>query len=168
MAARDVRINFNAFIDGKGYAGQVEEFNAPKLTLKTEEFRGGGMDMPVEIEMGQEKMEADVSLLSYDRAALGRWGLGQGVSVPFTVREELRSHDGTVTAVVHNMRGKMREIDPGTSKAGEKAVLKIAFALDYYKLTHGGIVVHEIDAVNMVRIVNGFDVKAASRAALGI
>ena len=168
MAARDVRKNFNAFIDGKGYAGQVEEFNAPKLTLKTEDFRGGGMDLPVEIEFGQEKMEADVTLLSYDRAALGRWGLGQGTSVPFTVREELQSHDGTVTGVVHNMRGTMREIDPGTSKAGEKSTMKIAFALSYYKLTHGGVVVHEIDAINMVRIVNGVDVKAASRAALGI
>ncbi len=29
MAARDVRKNFNLFVDGKGYAGQVEEFTPP-------------------------------------------------------------------------------------------------------------------------------------------
>ena len=34
MAARDIRKNFNAFVDGRGYAGQADEFNAPKLALQ--------------------------------------------------------------------------------------------------------------------------------------
>lgn len=168
MAARDVRKNFNLFIDGRGYAGQVEEFNAPKLALKTEEFRGGGMDAPIELTMGLEKLECDFSLVSYDRSALAAFGVKEGQWVPFVMREALESLDGTVTAVVHTMRGKVREIDPGTSKAGDKPSLKLSVALSYYKLQHGSTVVHEIDVENMVRVINGTDALKETRAALGM
>ncbi|MFM9500773.1 phage major tail tube protein, partial [Streptomyces galilaeus] len=40
----------NLFADGKGYAGVVEEVTPPKLTLKTEEFKAGGMDAPLELD----------------------------------------------------------------------------------------------------------------------
>ena len=70
MAARDVRKNFNLFVDGKGFAGQIEEFTPPKLTLKTEEFRAAGMDAPIELTMGLEKLEASFSLIAVDRAVL--------------------------------------------------------------------------------------------------
>ena len=32
--------NFNLFVDGRGYAGRVDEITLPKLTIKTEEFQG--------------------------------------------------------------------------------------------------------------------------------
>ena len=41
-------------------------------------------------------------------------------------------------------------------------------ALRYYKLTHGGDVVHEIDIPNMVRTIGGVDQLSAVRSALGI
>ena len=43
---------FDVFVDGRGYAGKVEELELPKLSIKTEEFRAGGMDVPVELDMG--------------------------------------------------------------------------------------------------------------------
>ena len=82
MAARDVRKNFNLFVDGKGFAGQIEEFTPPKLTLKTEEFRAAGMDAPIELTMGLEAR----SLIQPDRrgprrAGRVRRGRGQGGAV---------------------------------------------------------------------------------------
>lgn len=168
MAARDVRKNFNLFIDGKGYAGQVEEFTPPKLTLKTEEFRGGGMDAPVELTMGLEKMEASFSLIAFDREVLKHFSIAEGSVLPFTLREALESYDGTVTPVVHAMRGKIREIDSGTVKPGDRVSLKVTVAVSYYKLVHGQNTIHEIDAENMVRIINGVDSMAKTRAALGM
>lgn len=168
MAARDVRKNFSLMVDGRGYAGQIDDFTPPKITLKTEEFRGGGMDAPLEMTMGLEKLECSFTLLAYDRNVLAAWDVAEGKSVPFTLREALESYDGTVTAVVHTMRGKIREIDQGTVKAGDKVPLKITVALTYYKLQHGGSVVHEIDVENMVRVVNGRDSMSAQRAALGV
>jgi P2 family phage contractile tail tube protein len=168
MAARDVRKNLNVFGDGRGYAGQIEDINPPKLALTTEEFRGGGMDAPIEITMGMEKLECDFSLIAYDRDVLSLFGVSEGNLVPFVAREALESFDGSVTPVVHTMRGKIREIDPGTSKPGDKPSLKVAMALTYYKLQHGAETVLEVDVENMVRVVNGVDSLALQRAALGL
>lgn len=166
--ARDVLKNSNLFVDGRGYAGQLQEFNPPKLTLKMEEMRAGGMDMPVELTMGMEKLESDFTLISYDRDVLALFGVTEGSRTPLVVREVLESFDGTTTQVVHTMRGKIKELDPGTHKPGEMSPLKFSVALTYYKQTHGGVTVHEIDPENMVRTINGVDALAAQRTALGI
>lgn len=168
MAARNIRKNLNLFVDGRGYAGQIEEFNAPKLALKTEEFRAGGMNAPVELTMGMEKLETDFSLISYDADVLSLFGVTEGATVPFVAREALESFDGTVTPVVHTMRGKIKEIDPGTSKAGDKPTLKITMGLVYYKLQHGDKTVQEIDVENMIQTINGADALAGIRGALAI
>lgn len=167
-AAGDVRKNLNLFVDGQGLAGQIEDFNAPKLTLKTEDFRGGGMNAPIKLTMGMEAMDTSFSLLSYSKSVLSLFGVAEGMRVPFVAREALEDLQGNITAVAHTMRGKILEMDPGTSKAGDKATLKISMNLVYYKLEHGGTVVHEIDIENMVHTVNGVDLMSATRAALGM
>lgn len=168
MAARDVRKNINLFVDGRGQAGQLIEFNPPKLTLVTEDFRAGGMDVPVELTMGMERLEASFSLIAYDRDTLALFGVTEGQFVQFIAREALESFNGTVTPVVHTMRGKIRAIDPGTSKPGEQPALNVELALVYYKMQHGDTTVWEIDAENMVRVMNGVDAMASQRAALGL
>lgn len=168
MAARDVRKNLNLFVDGRGYAGQIIDYNAPKLTLQTEEFRGGGMDAPIALTMGMEAMNTDFALLAYDADVLALFGVAEGSSIPFTAREVLESYDGTQTTVIHTMRGKITGIDPGTSKAGEVPELRITMNLSYYKMQHGRRVIHEIDIINFVRIINGVDALAGLASALGI
>lgn len=168
MAASDVRKNLNLFVDGKGFAGQIEEYNPPKLAIKLEEFRAGGMNAPIDLNMGMEKMECDFTLVQYSRDVLALFGLVDGNAVPLVAREALESFDGTVTPVIHTLRGRLKEIDPGTSKPGEKTSTKFSMSLTYYKLQHGDTVVQEIDVPNMVHFVNGVDQLAAQRAALGI
>jgi len=46
--------------------------------------------------------------------------------------------------------------------------VKISLALSYYKLTHGPLVVQELDVVNMIAKQNGVDMLAGLRSALGI
>jgi len=168
MAARDIRKNLNLFVDGRGYAGQVMEFTPPALALQVEDFRAGGMDAPIEIELGMEKLEAGFVLSAYDRNVLSLFGVSPGFEVQFTLREAIESFDGTVKSVVHNLRGKLRKLDPGTSKPGEIPMLTAEVAPTYYRLQHDGVTVHEIDVINMVRIINGVDRLAAQRAALGL
>lgn len=166
MAAEDVLKNINAFVDGRGFAGKVSEFTEPKLTLQEEDYRAGGMDLPIGITMGMEKLTADITFMTYDRNVLALWGVKQGNSTAFTLLKALEDLDGNVTQVKYNMRGKISEIDSGTSKPGELPSLKVTLSLTYYKMTHGGQVVHEIDAERMIRVVNGTDMLAAIRAAL--
>ena len=164
----DILRNINLFVDGRGYAGRVAEVNLPKLTVKTEEHRDGGMDAPVEIDMGLEKLECDFSISAIDADVLRSWGLNVGALVPVTFRGAVQSEDGSVKAVVAEVRGQVKEIDWGTWKPGEKTPLKAMIAPRYYKLTHDGQTIHEIDVDNMIRVVDGADQLAAQRAALGI
>ena len=96
------------------------------------------------------------------------FGVSEGQNISFVAREALESFDGTITTVIHTMRGKIKSIDAGTSKAGEIASLKVAMALNYYKLQHGDKEVQEIDVQNMIQSINGTDVLAGMRSALGI
>lgn len=168
MAARDVIKNYNLFVDGRGYAGQIEDFTPPVLATKDEEFRGGGMDAPLMLRMGMEALRTSFNLLSFDPNVLALFGVTQGALVPFVARAALESFDGTVTAVVHTMRGRINKIDNGTMKSGDKAPMNVELQLSYYKLQHGTRVLHEIDVENMICVIDGRDVLAAQRAAIGL
>jgi P2 family phage contractile tail tube protein len=164
----DILKNMNLFVDGMGYAGNVEELTPPKLTMKTEEFRNGGMDAPVEIEMGMDKLEASFSLTKYDADVLKLFGLAPGNTKQLTFRGSIASEDGAEKPVIIQMQGMLKEVDMGSWKPGDKATLKIAVAVRYYKHTIDGLVVHEIDVPNMIRTVNGNDQLAVTRKNLGM
>ncbi|MES9873164.1 MAG: phage major tail tube protein [Candidatus Sedimenticola sp. 6PFRAG7] len=156
------------FVDSKGYAGQVEELVPPKLTLKTEEIRAGGMDAPVEIDMGMEKMEASFTLNGYSPDVLKLFGLAPGRRKALTMTGSLISASGEEKSIRVNLQGMLRETDPGTWKPGEKSTLKVTVALSYYKLSINGEVIHEIDPVNMIRKIDGVDQLAQTRINLGL
>ncbi|AJF07763.1 phage major tail tube protein [Geoalkalibacter subterraneus] len=160
--------NFSLFVDGRGYAGDVEELTPPKLTMLTEEFRGGGMDAPVDVEMGMEKMECEFTLTKYDREVIKLFGLAPGNTTPLTLRGSAESEDGDNVPVVINLVGKIRELEHGSWKAGEKATLKAVVSLRAYKYTQAGEVLHDIDIMAMRRVIGGVDQMAATRANLGI
>jgi P2 family phage contractile tail tube protein len=159
--------NFNAFVDGRGYAGKVDEITLPKLTVKTEEHRAGGMDVPVEIDMGMEKLEAEITFAEYDAELFRLFGLVDGNSVSVTLRGAMQA-GGEAEPVVVTLRGSFRELDSGNWKAGDKATLKCMMAVRYYRLNINGSDAIEIDAENMIRIIGGEDQMASIRQAIGI
>ena len=162
--------NINLFIDGRGYAGKVTEFDPPKLTLKTEDFRAGGMDAPRRIDMGMEPLETMMTLADVDRDSLKLFGLVEGADTAITLRggQQGPGPGAGVEAFVHQLRGRITEVDWGTWKPGELSPVKLKADLGYYKLEIAGETVHEIDVDNMVRIIDGVDQLAEMRRALGI
>lgn len=159
--------NLNAFVDGRGYAGRIEEITLPTLTLKTEEYRGGGMDLPVEVELGMEKLEADLTFADYDAALFRCFGLTDKASTAITLRGGLQAGDKTEPVMIH-LRALIKSLECGSWKAGEKTTLKMSLSVTYYKLTLNHQELIEIDAENMVRKINGTDQLTAMREALGI
>lgn len=105
---------------------------------------------------------------SDDAEIMSKFHVVESKEYGFTAREALEGDDGEVTQVVHNMRGKVKLLDRGETKVGEKGTIKVSLALSYYKLTHGAQVVQEIDVVNMIARQGGVDVLAGIRGALGI
>ena len=160
--------NCNMTIDGRGYAGRLKTVTPPKLTMKTEEFRGGGMDAPIEIDMGMEKLELSATLGSVDPELLKSWGLTQGASPSITIRGALESEFGAAARVEIRCSGKIAEVDHGDWKPGDPAELKFRQSVTRYEYRHNGELLHKIDVQNMIRIVNGVDQLAEQRAALGV
>lgn len=168
MAARNVLKNFNLYVEGRGLAGQILDFTPPKLSIKTDEYRAGGMDAPIELDMGMEKLEASGTLKGFDREVLSLMGLSSGAPVRVVARGALEDYDGTVRPVVYTMAGRFKEQDHGTMKPGEVSELKFTFSCVYYRYEHDFTIVHEIDIENMTRVVNGVDQLKAKRQALGM
>ena len=160
--------NCTLFVDGRGYAGRIKTITLPKLTVKTEEFRGGGMDAPLEIDMGMEKLEFSATLSSVDPDLLKVWGLTVGGSPSITVRGALESEFGASARVEARLAGKIVEIDQGDWTPGETAELKFRQTLVRYEYRHQGEVIHKIDVQNMIRMIDGVDRLAEQRAALGV
>ncbi|WP_265036327.1 phage major tail tube protein [Wolbachia endosymbiont (group A) of Anomoia purmunda] len=159
--------NFNIFVDGRGYAGKIDEVTLPKLTIKTEEYRAGGMDIPINIDMGMEKLEADFTFSEYDSELFRLFGLINNNAVSLTLRGGLQGSSDTESVVI-NLRGLFKELDFGSWKPAEKATLKCMIAANYYKLTIDGRELIEIDAENMIRKIDGVDQMTSMRTALGI
>lgn len=165
-AAADILKNFNLYVDGRGFAGNVETAQLPNLALVIEDFRAGGLDSPIPLDMGMEPMEASFTLSQFSKETLALWGVGETADVPLTFRGALESQDGTVRAVVVNIRGRVTAVNPSEWAAGSKANIAFTVRALYYKYTQDGTVVHEIDVVNMVRKINGVDRLAAIRQAI--
>lgn len=161
--------NFSLFVDGRGYAGKSPELTPPKLARKNRDYHAGGMSAPITIDMGQDKMEADFTLEEYSRDVLRLYGVVDLSHVALRFTGSLIRQDGSVPDPAEVfLRGRIREMDFGSWKAGEGAQLKVVMDVAYYKLTINGVVEIEIDPVNMIEVVGGVDRLAKTRNNLGI
>ena len=126
------------------------------------------MDLPVEIELGMEKLESTLTISDYDPDVFRMFGLLDRQDVPVTLRGAFQRQGDEAVAVALQLRGGRKEIDSGTWKPGEKSTLKIAVALSYLKISMAGDELVEIDAKNMIRNIGGTDQLAAIRDAIGL
>ena len=165
MALPKTLKGFTAFVDGFGYLGRLNSGKLPKQTIKTDEHKDGGMDLPVELDMGMEKLEAELVFSEFSADVFATFGR---TDVPITVRGSQESEDGLIEAIEAHFYGLAKEVDPGEWKAGDKGECKLSLSPRYYRLTIGGRVVTEIDAENMIRVIDGVDQLAARRQALGV
>jgi P2 family phage contractile tail tube protein len=158
--------NFSLFVDGRGLAGTIETLTLPNLTTKMEEFRGGGMDAPIEHDMGMEKLEGSFILAEYNPDILALYGLAVA-DKQLTARGAMRRDGEAAIPIVVNMTGVIKQVEKGDWKAGDMSKPTFSFALRYYKLTIGGRELVEIDKVNMIRKIDGVDQLATIRQAIG-
>lgn len=162
--------NFNLFVDGRGYAGRIEELALPKLTVKTEEFRAGGMDAAVELDMGMEKLEGEFTLAEYAEDVIRQFGLTNGAAVALKFKGSIEADDagGAKVPVEVVLRGRWRELDMGNWKAGDNSTLKVAVMANYYSYASNGQTLIEIDVPGMKRVIGGTDLLAQTRRNIGM
>jgi uncharacterized protein len=169
MALASTLKNFNLFNEDKSFLGIVEEVKLPKLKRKLEDYRAGGMDGPVGIDVGQEKLEMEFVCGGFMEQIFLQYGIPRisGVMLRF-VGAYQRDDTAVVKAVEIVMRGRHEELDMGDAKGGDKGKLTVKSVLTYYKLSVDNKVLIEIDILNMIFIVDGVDTLLEQRKALGL
>lgn len=169
MALPNQLKNFNAFADGISLMGVIEEVGLPKLSRKLETFQGGGMVAPVDIDLGLEKLELELTCGGFVVDMIKQFGQGKasGAMVRYAGAYQ-RDDTAAVQAVEIVTRGRYSEIDFGNAKVGDKSQTKSKVSLSYYKLVVDGQVLVEIDVLGFVCVINGEDLLAAQRKAIGL
>ncbi|UOF16454.1 phage major tail tube protein [Lysobacter capsici] len=169
MAMPKTLANCNLFGNGESYIGQVVEVKLPTLTRLMEDYRAGGMNGPVKIDNGQDAIEMEAKFGGFMRSVLQQYGATRHDAVQWRFAGAYKRDDtGGVDSVEVVTRGRYSEVDLGSAKPGEATEFTAKFACSYYKLMVNGVAVIEIDLVNMIEIVNGVDLLAEQRRAIGI
>ncbi|AJQ93231.1 phage major tail tube protein [Gynuella sunshinyii] len=169
MLVPKVLKNFNLFIAGQGYAGRIQQITLPKLTLRTEEYRLGGLDTGVKIDMGMEPMECELILSEYDAELIRRFGIphadmrvinyfgasnGSVELLPLEIRGALSDEDQVMPLKI-NASGSITELDMGQWQPGQQTQLRLHLSLRYYRLELNQETLIEIDVDNRERKIAG-------------
>lgn len=160
--------NMNLFGDGDSYLGTVAEVTVPKLTMKMEDWRGGGMIGPVQIDQGLDKINLEFKLGGVLAGPFRQFGASGHAAMLNRFAGAYQDDDsGAVQAVEVVTRGRISEIDPGNAKPGDDTEHTFKVACSYYKLVVDGVEWIEIDVVSGIFIVFGTDRYAEIRDAIG-
>lgn len=159
--------NFNVFGDGDNWIGKIPEVALPKIALKVEQYRGGGMLAEIDVPLGLEKMEMEIKLGGLILSALRSIGAttvdGSMLRFVGAYQEDVA---GAILAAELVVRGLVVELDPGNAKVGDNTEWSRKMTISYLKWLANGRTEIEIDVINCVFMVDGVDKMAGIRAAL--
>lgn len=161
--------DFAVYIDGTRYAGQVSEIELPKITIKTEGYRVGYMNVP--ITMGLESMECTITMVEQVKAVfllMGMLNSATGNLVSFRGYQEGEGGLINNNSIEIQMRGVFSEYDMGSAKRGDMPSYKLKMSLQQYIYKQDGIPLITIDPYTNTFMVGVVDQLLATKKALGI
>jgi len=163
-----IQRKFNAFVDGHSTHLEVEGVTVPNVQDAVEELKAGGLMAPVDVPVGLQKLEAGIKINTRQKALMSKLGLAMGTTTPITFRSvNVSEVDGSQEDEVISITGRLNANNGGWEAQGvPKDDYKIG-TITYYKHTINGEVVHHIDLMNMICVVNGEDQWASYRSGLG-
>lgn len=124
---------FTLFVDGENEVGKVTSVTPPKLTRKTDSYRGGGMMGAVSIDLGLDDSALDASFVM--GGAVRALFLKYGGTIDGTLLRFAGEYytDAESDLYEIEMRGRVTEIDMGEAKQGEATSHTYAVKNTYYK-----------------------------------
>lgn len=161
--------NFNVFTNGVNWVGTAKEVQLPKLTKKTDSYRAAGMIGEVDIPLGYEKMECEISYGGFDSAHLTQLKHCGLSSLPIRFVGAYKRADTCSPSYVEiYMRGLQLEYDPGSAKLGELTEPKIKYGISYYRVTVDGVEECELDFINGIEKFGDTDIAQQLKNLLGL
>lgn len=161
--------NFNVFVDNYSWAGVAESVTIPKITKKTDDFRGAGMIGDIALSMGYEKLEGEVTYAGFDVKQYRQLGVCGTSDLPVRFVGLYERQDNCTTQNIEiYMRGQALELDPGDSKNGERTEITITYNFTYYRMEVDGVVQVELDFINGIERYGDSDIAEQIRELLGL
>ena len=161
--------NFNTFVDMHNWAGVAESFTIPKITKKTDDYRGAGMIGDIALSMGYEKLEGEVVYAGFDVKQYRQLGVCGTSDLPVRFVGIYERQDNCTSQIVEiYTRGQAIELDPGDSKNGEKTEIKMSYNYTYYRLEVDGVVEVELDFINSIERFGSTDFAKSIKRMLGL
>jgi P2 family phage contractile tail tube protein len=161
--------NMNVFVDTHSWAGVASKVSLPKIKKKMEDHRGAGMLGDVELSLGYEKLEMDITYAGFDvrqYRQLGRCGTSD-LPIRYVGVYE-RQDTCTIQNVEVYVRGQAVELDPGEAELGSKSEIKMSYGLTYYRLEVEGVVEVELDFINGIERFGNTDLAQELKRILGL
>lgn len=159
--------NFNIYVGGESFAGRAEKCKLPDLKIKTDPYRGAGMDGVVELDMGMELIELQMTFAEHNPNLIRLLGLHNS-QTPISVRGGLQRQGEQAIGMEVRVVGGVRELNRDEWTAGERAGMVLVVSCNTYIERQAGIELVNIDIINGRRIIDGVDQVAGMRAALAL
>ena len=161
--------NFNVFVDTHSWAGVAESVTIPKITKKTDDYRGAGMIGDIALSMGYEKLEGEVVYAGFDVKQYRQLAVCGTSDLPVRFVGLYERQDNCTTQNIEiYMRGQALELDPGDSKNGERTEIKMSYNFTYYRMEVDGVVQVELDFIKGIERFGDSDIAEQIRELLGL
>ena len=147
----------NIFIDGYDLRGQIGDIERPKIALKTEEYRSGGMFGTVKVVQGLEALEMTVTVSGYAAEVLRQFGGTIDSKVIRFVGAVEKDDEVGFKKVEGQAAGRITEIDQGSNSAGENGEIKFKIDLVRYAEFLDGKEIFFVDVLQNILRANGTD-----------
>ncbi|NIE97447.1 phage major tail tube protein [Acinetobacter sp. Tr-809] len=161
--------NFNVFVNTHSWAGVAESITIPKITKKTDDYRGAGMIGDVALSTGYEKLESEVTYAGFDVKQYRQLGVCGTSDLPIRFVGVYERQDNCTTQNVEiYTRGQATELDPGDTKNGERTEIKMSYNHTYYRMEVDGVVEVELDFINGIERYGDSNIAQEIRELLGL
>lgn len=166
---RDILEYMGVFADGRGYFGEAQKVELPKLAMATRDFSASGMAGPIKVRLSRlaEAMEMKLHFETMPGELFDLLSASEGEVFPFRIKGSVKGADGTVKAHEIVARGFAPEIDEGTWQDGEATTFAPMIYLRHYERWVDGVEKWVVNPESMILRRDGVDLLAEHRANIG-
>ncbi len=167
---RHILQGFTMHFDGLDFGIDTEEVTLPLPTPVTQEYRGGGMDLGLNLAMAAlEALEPTIKLAGHNPDILRKMALGPGQTRRITFRGAfLTETSGSYVPHVCVIEGAPNAGSRDTWQRGEKSGLEFMMnTVKYMRYDVADETIHEISAWPAKRVIDGIDQLRDINRALG-
>jgi P2 family phage contractile tail tube protein len=165
MFTNRVRQAIAATLQGLPLSATVEQFTPPKIEFEVDPMTGGRFIVE-EMVKGGKVLGAKLILQGAGPEIMLALGVKLGEDILLNVREAGQDQDGNTWFTYHTVGGKLKSLDAGTVKMGEKVTTTLDLSCRTYNRLENGIPVIDIDVRTQKFMLNGVDILGDARRAV--